>query len=92
MVEGAPLLREYGPKAHRGFESLRLRQSPLAQTDQPCIVMKNALLMGLGDVFVSMRGKGRYAKEMLRRVGDSLFKKARTTTLFRSRKRKGLII
>ena len=25
MVEGAPLLREYGPKAHRGFESLRLR-------------------------------------------------------------------
>lgn len=25
MVEGAPLLREYGSKAHRGFESLRLR-------------------------------------------------------------------
>ncbi|MEY3970802.1 MAG: hypothetical protein RLZZ80_500, partial [Pseudomonadota bacterium] len=25
MAEGAPLLREYGPKAHRGFESLRLR-------------------------------------------------------------------
>jgi hypothetical protein len=24
-VEGAPLLREYGPKAHRGFESLSLR-------------------------------------------------------------------
>ena len=23
--EGAPLLREYGPKAHRGFESLSLR-------------------------------------------------------------------
>ena len=27
MAEGAPLLREYVPKAHRGFESLRLRQS-----------------------------------------------------------------
>ena len=27
MAEGAPLLREYGPKAHRGFESHRLRQS-----------------------------------------------------------------
>ena len=26
MVEGAPLLREYGLKAHRGFESLSLRQ------------------------------------------------------------------
>ena len=26
MAEGAPLLREYVPKAHRGFESLRLRQ------------------------------------------------------------------
>ena len=26
MVEGAPLLREYGSKAHRGFESLPLRQ------------------------------------------------------------------
>lgn len=26
MAEGAPLLREYAPKAHRGFESLRLRQ------------------------------------------------------------------
>ena len=25
MVEGAPLLRAYGPKAHRGFESLTLR-------------------------------------------------------------------
>jgi hypothetical protein len=25
VVEGAPLLREYGPKAHRGFESLSLR-------------------------------------------------------------------
>lgn len=24
-AEGAPLLREYGPKAHRGFESLTLR-------------------------------------------------------------------
>ena len=27
MAEGAPLLREYSPKANRGFESLRLRQS-----------------------------------------------------------------
>ena len=26
VVEGAPLLREYGLKAHRGFESLTLRQ------------------------------------------------------------------
>ncbi len=26
MAEGAPLLREYGLKAHRGFESLSLRQ------------------------------------------------------------------
>ncbi len=26
MAEGAPLLREYGSKAHRGFESLPLRQ------------------------------------------------------------------
>ena len=25
MAEGAPLLREYGLKAHRGFESLSLR-------------------------------------------------------------------
>ncbi len=25
MAEGAPLLREYGSKAHRGFESLPLR-------------------------------------------------------------------
>ena len=27
MVEGAPLLRAYGSKAHRGFESLPLRQT-----------------------------------------------------------------
>ena len=27
VVEGAPLLRVYGSKAHRGFESLSLRQS-----------------------------------------------------------------
>ena len=26
-AEGAPLLREYGLKAHRGFESLSLRQT-----------------------------------------------------------------
>ena len=26
VAEGAPLLREYGLKAHRGFESLSLRQ------------------------------------------------------------------
>ena len=26
-AEGAPLLREYGPKAHRGFESRPLRHS-----------------------------------------------------------------
>jgi hypothetical protein len=26
VAEGAPLLREYVPKAHRGFESHRLRQ------------------------------------------------------------------
>jgi hypothetical protein len=26
VAEGAPLLREYVPKVHRGFESLRLRQ------------------------------------------------------------------
>ena len=26
VAEGAPLLREYVPKAHQGFESLRLRQ------------------------------------------------------------------
>ena len=25
VAEGAPLLREYGSKAHRGFESLSLR-------------------------------------------------------------------
>ena len=30
MAEGAPLLREYGLKAHRGFESLSLRQIPKA--------------------------------------------------------------
>ena len=37
MVEGAPLLREYGSKAHRGFESLSLRQikeAPVAQLDR----------------------------------------------------------
>ncbi len=28
VAEGAPLLREYGLKAHRGFESLPLRQPP----------------------------------------------------------------
>ncbi len=27
MAEGAPLLREYGLKAHRGFESLPLRHT-----------------------------------------------------------------
>ena len=27
MVEGAPLLRAYGSKAHRGFESLSLRHT-----------------------------------------------------------------
>ncbi len=27
MAEGAPLLREYGSKAHRGFESLSLRHT-----------------------------------------------------------------
>ena len=30
MAEGAPLLREYGLKAHRGFESLPLRQKTRA--------------------------------------------------------------
>ena len=30
MVEGARLESEYGPKAHRGFESLPLRQPPRA--------------------------------------------------------------
>ena len=38
MVEGAPLLREYGPKVHRGFESLSLRHiqvnAPVAQLDR----------------------------------------------------------
>ena len=36
MVEGAPLLREYGAKLHRGFESLSLRQlnAPVAQLDR----------------------------------------------------------
>ena len=36
VVEGAPLLREYGSKAHRGFESLSLRQinAPVAQLDR----------------------------------------------------------
>jgi hypothetical protein len=36
VVEGAPLLREYGPKVHRGFESLSLRQydAPVAQLDR----------------------------------------------------------
>jgi hypothetical protein len=28
-AEGAPLLREYGPKAHRGFESRPLRHLKL---------------------------------------------------------------
>ena len=28
-AEGAPLLREYGPKAHRGFESRPLRRLKL---------------------------------------------------------------
>ena len=34
MAEGAPLLREYVPKAHRGFESLRLRHEPVSQEVQ----------------------------------------------------------
>ena len=39
MVEGAPLLREYGPKVHRGFESLSLQDvkkthAPVAQLDR----------------------------------------------------------
>ena len=29
MVEGAPLLRVYAPKGHRGFESLSLRKNSL---------------------------------------------------------------
>ena len=35
VVEGAPLLRAYGSKAHRGFESLSLRQlqTQLARRD-----------------------------------------------------------
>ena len=39
-AEGAPLLREYGSKAHRGFESLPLRHyypaiyAPVAQLDR----------------------------------------------------------
>ena len=38
MAEGAPLLREYVPKAHRGFESLRLRQ-----VCQVCAVLEGFL-------------------------------------------------
>ena len=38
-AEGAPLLREYGPKAHRGFESLPLRQ--------PTVVRIHPLLSAL---------------------------------------------
>ena len=32
VAEGAPLLREYGLKAHRGFESLPLRHAVLSPT------------------------------------------------------------
>ena len=32
VVEGAPLLREYGTKSHRGFESLSLRQRICARS------------------------------------------------------------
>ncbi len=39
-VEGAPLLREYGSKAHRGFESLSLRQFPEIKLSHKVINMR----------------------------------------------------
>ena len=33
MAEGAPLLREYGLKAHRGFESLSLRHNTTTEKE-----------------------------------------------------------
>ena len=39
MAEGAPLLREYGLKAHRGFESLSLRHPIIALIACACLLM-----------------------------------------------------
>ncbi len=47
VVEGAPLLREYTSKGYRGFESLRLRHFPVAQTDQDLSLKNSALVMGV---------------------------------------------
>src|SRR5262249_40610981 len=44
VVEGAPLLRVYGSKAHRGFESLSLRQL----SNSPAILMLSAALASVG--------------------------------------------
>ena len=37
LVEGAPLLREYGSKTHRGFESHPLRHSNPSRSQQPAV-------------------------------------------------------
>ena len=42
MAEGAPLLREYGLTAHRGFESLSLRQ--ISQHKGPLFVPLSCLM------------------------------------------------
>ena len=45
VAEGAPLLREYGLKAHRGFESLPLRQITQAPSRGLCYLGVRAVLV-----------------------------------------------
>ena len=55
VVEGAPLLRAYGSKAHRGFESLPLRQYSAKDWDgtaagmallDPCVNIRRPAICG----------------------------------------------
>ncbi len=52
VVEGAPLLRAYGSKAHRGFESLPLRQPDEA------LVEKSHLLDFAGATLQFLKAEG----------------------------------
>ena len=46
VAEGAPLLREYGLKTHRGFESLSLRHTAGIGAKQPNI-LKDKVVFGV---------------------------------------------
>ncbi len=62
MAEGAPLLREYGLKAHRGFESLSLRQNQIGKREE----MANIALLAerlCGLFFRSARSHSKTARK-----------------------------